>query len=99
MLAIWSEKGVNYIEDLFDYRIKTFHQFQYLSELYTLPNTEIMHYDQTLSSLSSKCKEEMIKEQISNTHTSLIHKILKSKQIDKTLYKKNQNSENMGNRI
>ena len=55
----WSSKGINYIEDLFDYRTKQFHTFQYLADLFDLSNKEIIHYNQIISCLSAKWKHDI----------------------------------------
>lgn len=83
----WSNKGINYIEDVYDYRNKTFHPFQYLVELYHLHEQELMHYNQLISCLKSKFKHQLEVENMNdNMDVKLIYKFLRSNESNKYTY-------------
>ena len=53
------DKGIKYIEQIYDYRIKRFYTFQNLKTLYDIQDKDFLKYNQIVSSISKIWKEKL----------------------------------------
>ena len=63
----WYEKGIMYLEHLFDYRTKTFYDFNFFSGLYDINQTEYFKYFQIICSIPTEMKKELTENGINLT--------------------------------
>ena len=81
-------KGIKYIEQLFDSRSKKFHTFQYMKTSHLLNNSDFLNYHTLVQSIPKRWKAIMKNNniQINNTDNNLLKKISKSTSPNKYLY-------------
>ena len=83
----WFEKGIKNIEHIYDYRKKEFYHFEQLIELYQIPPTDYLKYNQLVSSIPREWKTRIKTESIIyiEEHT-ILDKIVKSDHVNKLIY-------------
>ena len=80
----WYEKGIKYIEHIYDYRKKEFYNFVQLTELYQVPSNDYLKYSQLVSSISKEWKTRLKTENITYIKAqTILDKILKSDHVNK----------------
>ena len=83
----WHNRGILYIEHLYDYRTKELYQFKDFLELYELPNQSFLFYTSLISSIPRTWKIQLRNENINlQLKETLLSKVLKSKQTNTFLY-------------
>ena len=84
---IYHNRGIQFIEHLYDYRIHAFYNFKDSIELYDLPKHSFLLYRSVISSIPNDWKTKL-KSEVPNIHRqeTLLSRILKSKQTNKFLY-------------
>ena len=86
---IWFEKGIKFIESIYDYRIKKFYTFEHFSNLYNIPNNEFLKFNSLISAIPKYMKAKLENEQIdggNNDTYKFIDKVRKSKHVNKLAY-------------
>ena len=80
----WYDRGIPYIEHIYDYRKNEFYQFKDFLELYDLPNQSFLFYTSLISSIPRKWKAKLKSESINfQMIDTLLTKLFKSKQTNK----------------
>ena len=83
----WHNKGVTFLEHLFDYRTNRFYTFEEFKQLYNISHQDFFKYFQLISHISKTYKQSIIDEGIIyNRDTCLYDIILKSNYVNKFLY-------------
>ena len=60
----WLEKGIMFIEHIFDYRNKQFYKFEHLQNLYDIPRNDYLKYHRLISSIPPLWKNKLKNEEI-----------------------------------
>jgi len=63
----WYQKGIQFIEHFYDFRNKTFYDFNYFSALYDIPNSDFSKYNSLKSSILRNIKAQMEVKDINYT--------------------------------
>ena len=81
-------KGIKYIDQLFDNRLKLFHTFQFMKASYLLNTTDFLNYHTLVQSIPKQWKTKLKKDTvlINNTKNNLVKQIIKFKSPNKYLY-------------
>ena len=62
----WHDRGIQFIEQLYDYRTREFYKFYEFINLYELPNNTFLFFMSLLSSIPKEWKIKLKLEQINN---------------------------------
>lgn len=91
----WYEKGIKYLQHIFDYRTKQFYSFENIKYLYDINTNDYLTYFQLLSCIPHEIKNKMNLETPENTTANTLkHKIMSSKtKPNKLLYSIQQKGE------
>ena len=86
----WHERGILYLEHIFDFRVRTFYTFNNIQYLYQIPNGDYLRYLQLIKSIPLYMTNELKNIDISqpSVRTSLLENIKTRKKITKFLYNK-----------
>ncbi|MES9884044.1 MAG: reverse transcriptase domain-containing protein [Sedimenticola sp.] len=84
----WDERGIKYIEHIYDYRTKTFFEFTYIKQLYNVSNSDYLKYFKMISTIPQTWRARLRNETINtqNNTIPLLTKVQSSKQCNKMLY-------------
>ena len=84
------EKGIKYIDNVFDSRLKLFYTFNYIKTAYALNNSEFLKYHTLVQSISQQWITKLKNEHLSNNEleTNLLQQIQAKKRANKYLYTK-----------
>ena len=83
----WFNKGIKYIEHIYDFRKKEFYKFTKLSEIYQVPSIDYLKYNQLVSSISKKWKTKLKTENITYIKKpSILDNILKHDHVNRLIY-------------
>ena len=84
----WFNRGIQYIEHIYDFRKKEFYNFNELINLYDLPKRYFLFYNSIISCISKEWKLKLKNENIINIQRpeTFLNKTLKSKHVNKFLY-------------
>jgi hypothetical protein len=84
----WNEKGIVYVDQIYDFRNRKFYSFQQMTQLYNLDYTDFLKYHQLTSCIPNHIKECISMQFLYENKESIIKKNLsKSKQPNQYLYK------------
>jgi len=64
MFCDWLNKGIVFIEHLYDYRKKQFYSFSEIQTLYNVPQTDFLSYHKLITCIPSRWKTMLKKEEI-----------------------------------
>ncbi len=85
----WYNKGIMYIQNIYDYRTKNFYTFHELKNLYNLNNGDFLNNYTLIGNIKDEWKETLKTENIDTaTPEYLISTLLKNKAVNKMLYDK-----------
>ena len=88
----WYEKGIKYIEQLYDFRNKEFYSFEHFKYLYNFEDSESFRFLKMIASIKPMLKRSLMNESITySAPESLKNDVLKSKSPNKLLYTKQLN--------
>ena len=89
----WFEKGIKYIEHIFNIRQKVFYTFQHIKTLYSLENADFLKYYRLIQSIPNAWKQKLKENRTvqENTEITLIQRLQKLKHANKFLYNKQLN--------
>lgn len=84
----WNERGIKYVEHIYDYRTRSFMDFATLKNLYGINNNDYLKYFKIISSIPQNWRIRLQSERINitNINTSLIKQLQSTKQCNKLLY-------------
>ena len=85
----WFEKGIKYIEHLFDFRTKTYYSFEQMKYLYNLNDNQYLRYYQLISCIPSSYKDQLkeIGNYINERNENELRKKLQNKKgVNKYVY-------------
>ena len=87
------EKGIKYIDNIFDSRLKLFYTFDYIKNVYALNNSEFLKYHTLVQSISQQWITKLKNEHLPNneSQTNLLQQIKSMKSANKYLYNKQLN--------
>ena len=66
----WYQKGIQFLEHIYDFRSKRFYDFKFFSSLYDIPNSDFLKYHSLKSCISRTIKIQMELEEIVYTPPS-----------------------------
>ena len=100
----WLDKGIKYIEHLFDFRTKTFYTFNDFKHIYNIETNQQYQYLQLIHSIPVHIKQEMKTIDINryeNNDNSLLKKLTEMKKVNKYLgsIQQNTNVEKINERM
>ena len=86
----WYSKGIKYINNIYDKRLKSFYTFQAIKAKYLLQNSDFLKYYTLLESIPKAWKQKMKTENITdnNIQDNLLQQVQTSKSTTKLLYNK-----------
>jgi len=61
MFYNWLEKGITFIEHIYDYRNKKFYSFNEVQALYNVPQTDFLSYHQLIACIPTEWKSKLKK--------------------------------------
>ena len=80
----WHNRGIQFVEQLYDYRTREFYKFSDFINLYELPNNTFLFFMSLISSIPKEWKVQLKSEEINNHRKeTLLSKLFKSKQANK----------------
>ena len=83
----WFNKGIKYIEQIYDYRYRQFYDFAEMVNLFNLSHTDVFRYIQIITAIPKTWKVRLKSEQICNqTDTNLVDDVLKTQKASRFLY-------------
>lgn len=75
----WSEKGIKFVQHIFDYRTKEYYTFEEMKRLYGLLNADYLKYYQLTASIPRIIKTKINEENPENIKcVTLVHKVMNS---------------------
>ena len=83
----WFEKGIKLIKHIYDYRAKEFYSFKDIMFIFNIPETDFLIYSSLKHNIPKEYKTLLMKSNINQElPTSILEKMINSKQVNKTLY-------------
>ena len=83
----WYNRGLQYLEQIYDFRVGRFFNFQTFQEIYDIQANDFLKYNQLLSSIPKIWNNSIKNEpRPSNYNENPINKILSAKKATKILY-------------
>ena len=83
----WYQKGIKYLEHVFDYRTKTLYNFENFKYLYDINNSDFLKYYQLITSIPENLKLVLANtNMVYNRGETMFEKVIKAKQLNKFLY-------------
>ena len=64
MFYNWLERGITFIEHIYDYRNKRFYSFNEVQALYNVPQTDFLSYHQLIACIPTEWKSQLKNEEI-----------------------------------
>lgn len=83
----WYNKGIMYIKQIYDYRVKEFYRFNELTQLYDLNEGDFLKYYALKNNIKNEWKVKLKTEDINNNPPNLlITRVLSAKKTNKIVY-------------
>ena len=86
----WFEKGIKFIEDIYDFRFRKLHAIEQVQNLYNISENDFLKYDNIVSNITKEWKNKLKDENYNNVPketSKALHIVTKQKgSINKSLY-------------
>jgi len=83
----WFNRGIKFLEHIFDFRSKTFYNFDTFQNLYDIPTNDYLKYYTLIKSIPNSYKQKLIVEDFFNfNHDTLLKRVQSTKKVSKYLY-------------